>query len=198
MSDTDKREAILLSAFEVFKKKGFHSAKIEDIAKNAGIGKGTIYEYFSSKKEIFEKAFINNLQSGYIETKKIFEDECCFKEKLAKYLEYKYNYITIQSSLAENFLAHGELISRNIKETFFKFMIKHTEDLTKLIEQGIEENVLKENIDKEILVSCILGISNNYIGMNAFFKKDKKLDYNKIIDSLLEGFDKNKEDYNEK
>ena len=50
---TNKRELILAAAQEVFFEKGYHSATSEEIAKRAGIGKGTIYQYFDSKLEIF-------------------------------------------------------------------------------------------------------------------------------------------------
>lgn len=57
-----KREAILKAAAEVFGKKGFHKAKIEDIAQEAGIGKGTVYEYFSSKEQLFRQILIEGME----------------------------------------------------------------------------------------------------------------------------------------
>lgn len=50
-----KREAILAGAFEVFYQKGFYQAKIEDIAQQAGVGKGTVYLYFSSKEHLLRE-----------------------------------------------------------------------------------------------------------------------------------------------
>ena len=54
--ETKKRE-ILQAALEVFSRSGFSKTKMIDVAKTAGIGKGTIYEYFRSKEEIFTEAF---------------------------------------------------------------------------------------------------------------------------------------------
>ena len=48
-----KRQLILRAAAEIFSSKGYHSAKIEDIAQQAGVGKGTVYEYFQSKDQLF-------------------------------------------------------------------------------------------------------------------------------------------------
>jgi AcrR family transcriptional regulator len=44
---------ILKSARELFIKKGFHETTLEEIAHDAEFGKGTIYNYFSSKDELF-------------------------------------------------------------------------------------------------------------------------------------------------
>lgn len=45
---------ILEAALSVFAKKGFAAARMEDIAARAGVTKGTIYLYFSSKDEVFK------------------------------------------------------------------------------------------------------------------------------------------------
>ncbi len=50
----NKRELIIEAAIKVFARDGLEKGKIADIAKEAGIGKGTVYEYFSSKENIFQ------------------------------------------------------------------------------------------------------------------------------------------------
>ena len=52
-----KKNEILLAAMRLFAEKGVVNSKMADIAIAAGIGKGTIYEYFRSKEEIFGEAF---------------------------------------------------------------------------------------------------------------------------------------------
>lgn len=47
-----KRKTIAKSCCELFAKNGFTNISVEMIAKNAGIGKGTIYEYFAKKEDI--------------------------------------------------------------------------------------------------------------------------------------------------
>lgn len=48
-----KRKEILAASMRVFARKGFHRTRMEEVAAQAGIGKGTIYEYFRSKTELF-------------------------------------------------------------------------------------------------------------------------------------------------
>lgn len=52
-----KKDRILEAAIRVFSKNGLKSTKIADIAAAAEIGKGTVYEYFNSKDEIFNATF---------------------------------------------------------------------------------------------------------------------------------------------
>lgn len=53
----DKRERIIEAAARVFARKGFFSASVAEIAAEAGVGKGTIYGYVSSKDDLFFAVF---------------------------------------------------------------------------------------------------------------------------------------------
>ena len=58
-----KKLEIIQAAMKVFAQKGFANTKMSDIAEAAKIGKGTIYEYFKSKDEIFEYVFTHFMES---------------------------------------------------------------------------------------------------------------------------------------
>ena len=56
MSDKERRRAqILQRARDVFARKGYHQAKIDDIVAAAGVARGTFYLYFQDKRSIFEE-----------------------------------------------------------------------------------------------------------------------------------------------
>ena len=61
------REKILKAAREVFMTEGFESATIEKIAKTAGVGLGTAYNYFNSKEDIFILAMADELVDTSVE-----------------------------------------------------------------------------------------------------------------------------------
>src|SRR5580704_4289063 len=50
-----RRDAILEAALDEFSAKGFASARLDDVAKRAGIAKGTIYLYFTDKESLFQE-----------------------------------------------------------------------------------------------------------------------------------------------
>jgi AcrR family transcriptional regulator len=54
----DKKADILNSGRELFNTKGFKYTKVSDIAKMAGIGIGTFYNYYSSKEKLFLEIYI--------------------------------------------------------------------------------------------------------------------------------------------
>ncbi len=50
-----RREAILAAALDEFSSRGFEAARLDDVAKRAGVAKGTIYLYFRDKESLFQE-----------------------------------------------------------------------------------------------------------------------------------------------
>jgi AcrR family transcriptional regulator len=53
MDKAERRLQILHHAREVFARKGYHAAKIDEIVAEAGVARGTFYSYFEDKRSIF-------------------------------------------------------------------------------------------------------------------------------------------------
>jgi AcrR family transcriptional regulator len=51
----ERRQQLLHVARDVFAKRGYHAAKIDDIVVAAGVARGTFYLYFDDKRAIFEE-----------------------------------------------------------------------------------------------------------------------------------------------
>jgi AcrR family transcriptional regulator len=55
MRSAERRETILAAALEEFSGHGFEAARLEDVARRAGVAKGTIYLYFADKEALFQE-----------------------------------------------------------------------------------------------------------------------------------------------
>jgi AcrR family transcriptional regulator len=55
MGKPERRQQILNVARDVFARRGYHAAKIDDIVAAAGVARGTFYLYFDDKRAIFEE-----------------------------------------------------------------------------------------------------------------------------------------------
>ncbi len=62
----EKRSLIMDTALEHFAKEGFHSTTINHIAKHAGISKGLMYNYFSSKDELLAEIIDRSVSEMYL------------------------------------------------------------------------------------------------------------------------------------
>ena len=58
----ERRQELLAAARDVFTRKGYHAATVDDITRAAGVAKGTFYLYFDEKREVFSE-----LVRGFLE-----------------------------------------------------------------------------------------------------------------------------------
>ncbi|MFI3227458.1 MAG: TetR/AcrR family transcriptional regulator [Clostridia bacterium] len=83
-----KRDLILQNAIEIFCDNGFERTTISGVAKQAGIGKGTVYEYFKSKEELFAscvQTMLDYYNKGFMD---ILNQDISFREKLSEYFKH--------------------------------------------------------------------------------------------------------------
>lgn len=66
----EKMEAILRAASAVFARKPFHEVRTDEIAAEAGVGKGTLYRYFPTKEDLFYATLV----AGFDEMDLVLED----------------------------------------------------------------------------------------------------------------------------
>src|SRR5436190_22459456 len=55
MNKSERRQALLRAARDVFATKGYHDAKVDDIVALAKVAKGTFYLYFPDKRSVFSE-----------------------------------------------------------------------------------------------------------------------------------------------
>lgn len=83
----EKKNMIADAAFEVFMEKGYMATRIIDIAKKAGMGKGTFYEYFESKESVLLFLIDNRIMTEYKAQLDEVNRAETVKEKLRAYID---------------------------------------------------------------------------------------------------------------
>ncbi len=89
-----RQQLILDAAIQVFAKKGFHQATMDDVAQEAELGKGTLYYYFKSKEEILLKLLEENTRSFFEQILHAIDSETDFIQTVRKVLLFYASYFT--------------------------------------------------------------------------------------------------------
>ncbi len=133
-----KEELILAAAGGLFSYYGIKKTTVEDIAKKAKIGKGTIYSYFKSKEDIFE-AFIDAEVSG-MEGKlnAEIENPVTASGKLKAFVKFHMNAIKKFSGFFPRF--HEEYLEYYgyIEKIRKKYDKEEQEQIEKILTWGVE------------------------------------------------------------
>jgi AcrR family transcriptional regulator len=70
-----RREAILSAALDEFSARGFAAARLDDVAKRAGVAKGTIYLHFRDKDALFQE-IVRSMMGPFVGTLEIGRASC--------------------------------------------------------------------------------------------------------------------------
>jgi AcrR family transcriptional regulator len=91
-SGEQRRNAILTAARAVFARKGYENTVVEDIAGEAGIGKGTLYLYFPSKEQIYLAALTEDARVLDQETHRAIAEAGSWQAALRSYVQVRLRY----------------------------------------------------------------------------------------------------------
>lgn len=189
MSLKEKRqEEIIYAAMNVFSKSGFENSKMEDIALEAGIGKATIYGYFSSKRELFEEMISYNMSEYKKELSKIIVEQNSFPEKLESLFRYHARFIDQNLDIFQ-LMNSGRILSDSMKKQLIKEQKVFLELIEKMVKTGAVRGEIRKNINEEAAALCILGSINHFASKKIFIDKMDvdNIDSRILIDIFMEG-----------
>lgn len=197
-----KRDLILNAAFELFISKGYLDTKIIDIADAAGIGKGTVYEYFESKDAIFFELFKTKVAAGYEHLSELPDKDVPCEIKLKEYLDielentsrYTFNKnFFMDMMMKSDAFRNPDLIHSIHKLVRNKFSILH-----RIIEEGINKGEFRHT-DPALTAVSVMGAVNFFIsidfsplGHEEFLPVKTARDWNReeFLDLILNGLKK--------
>ncbi|MGI5867212.1 MAG: TetR/AcrR family transcriptional regulator [Syntrophaceticus schinkii] len=133
-----KREQILDAAATLFADKGFYAATVEEIASRAGIGKSTVYEYFSSKDHIFQETLKEGLESYMEAMKGRLKQPCSVRDVLTAIGTAHFNFIKERTHIARILADEYNSQSPWAMELLLQLRERRILMFASLISQGIE------------------------------------------------------------
>jgi len=100
---SSRRKAILRAARDVFDEKGYAAATVDEIAQKAGISKGSIYNYFNNKEDLFAEVFTEAFEIEHADVDRLVREQLPAAERLRRLLDYVFDRL-------ESFTRSGKLV----------------------------------------------------------------------------------------
>ncbi|MDN5348075.1 MAG: hypothetical protein PWP65_1639 [Clostridia bacterium] len=152
-----KRQIILEAAAKVFAAKGFYRATIEEIALAAGVGKGTVYEYFRSKKDLFERLLTEGSLAHLAPLQEVLTRAATTREKLElifrTFLHFAYNH----RDLARLLLTERPPLGAEFCSWVYQQRLEKIKLFTALVEAGIKGGELNP-VNPSLAATLIFGV----------------------------------------
>ena len=161
-----RRADILRAAYMDFRESGFDRARMENIARRAGIGKSTIYEYFQSKTDLLEAVMDWMIEKNRAELYAIFTADTSFRDMVDAYLEHMHD--LVQTALLGMMTLRGnepvfEAVHSRV-EHFGDFLVKN---ITEAIRRAVARGEVSEKIDPTAAALLVTSTFSPLIGPRA-------------------------------
>ena len=139
---TQKENSLLNSAFELFTNKGIKDTSIQEIADNAGVGKGTFYLYFKDKYDIQEQLITRKSNKLFNDAlKKMYKQEIKkFDEQIIFIINYVIDELT-KNPILLRFLSKN--LSYGVYNSKFNHLIDDKLGIKEMFLNGVKENNIK-------------------------------------------------------
>ena len=184
--------SLLDAALDVFFEKGFASARLEDIAARAGVSKGTVYLYFTSKEDVFD-ALIRAIPQANVEQMRALAGDPSIPadELLGRVLRFIGGVMRDPRMIKFPRLILGEAGNfPKLAETYKREVISRVSAiLARIIERGIEEGRLRRVDPQHAAYAAIAPILFVAIWRTTFEQFDATpLDADAFIEQHIETF----------
>ncbi len=194
-----KRKDIIDAAERVFFSKGYESASMDELAREAEFSKRTVYVYFSSKEQIYFEIMIRGYKLLIKMIDKSFQESCpqnaleelhCifftffgFSEDYPEYFKAIMEYETKRSGSSDGVEDESKAECYRLGEQIFGYLYH-------ALQRGVEEGSLYSKLEIEksalILWACTVGVFNTGERKGNYLKDYHQIDSK---DFVMESFD---------
>ena len=178
----DKKEIIIKVSQKLFARFGLLKTTVDEIAKLARVGKGTIYHYFTSKEEIFAEVIDQEEQFLKKQIKDAIDGETTAEKKLRAFIltkmECMKNLANYYSALKDEYLDHYSFIEKVRQKNFEE----DRKVVMAILKDGIKKSVFEvknPGLTSLAVVSALKGLEYSWT------IEDSMVDIEKSLDNLL-------------
>ena len=151
----DKRRLILDAAIRVFARKGFHAARVGDVAEEAGVAYGLVYHYFGSKEDLLRTIFHRTWSRMLEAVEQVEAEGAPAREQLAAVAQIVLGAWDTDPDLVRVLVrevARSPQLGREVDELEHAFAA-----LERIVRRGQERGELRDGLDPRIAALILYG-----------------------------------------
>ncbi|HNR67094.1 MAG TPA: TetR/AcrR family transcriptional regulator [bacterium] len=182
-----KREKILKAAVKIFARDGFFNAKMEEIARLAGVATGTTYLYFENKDDllisIFEEEMIPIISNM---TREINKAETAV-DKLHAFINHHLELVKNKPDMAQLLEVELRQSSKFIHGYSGSKFREYLNLISSVFEEGQQRGIFRSDIQPTIFKQVLFGALDQ-ISTNYTLSRSKKIDLNESAEQIANIF----------
>lgn len=154
---TEVKEKIVQAAITTFSKYGYDKTRMDDIAKSAKLGKGTLYLYFKSKEELFYAISENSIKELKEQLSKLFSKKEDLVHDAEKFYDQYRNLIHDSEKVSFEMIAES---SRNpkLRKALYEQRMKVYGIVIDYLRRQIEKGFFRKDMDVNAIASGLVAL----------------------------------------
>ena len=174
-------EEVLHSAANIFFAKGFHATSIEDVARDVGMLKGSLYYYIKSKDDLLFRLLMAGIEDGDAFIARQIDLKGDPVEQLEQAIRAQIDYIVQNRVPFGLFLHEFDSLSGKRQHKLISVMSRYNSRFVELVRRGQQQGKLVEG-EPWIVVNGILGMCN---WLYRWYDADQEADSARIKDIFV-------------
>ncbi|MBS4534921.1 TetR/AcrR family transcriptional regulator [Clostridium sp. D2Q-14] len=186
---SQKEIDIIEGSVKVFSKKGYYKAKMQDIANEASVGKGTLYEYFNGKRHLFEEMIMYSINNYGDKLKEVINESTDLIDTLNDIARFHGKFINDHLDMAQNIVNSSIDISDDMRNKVISTRDILLSEMVKYIKKIKQKGLIREDVNERVLVIGFFGTLNQFYTdqINMKKKKFEDIDPYPVINIILNG-----------
>lgn len=176
------RDDILLAAAQIFRRKGFHGASMQDIADAVGLQKATLYHHVRSKQEILLELLDRALDLLIADLEAIVAREGSAGAKLRQAIHSYLARLSEQADLASVLILEYRSLEPDLRRRHISRRDKFESLWRRILRQGMEKGEFR-SLDERIAGAALLGVQNWSI---TWFRPNGRLSTAELADQFAD------------
>jgi len=151
----EKRRLILRAAITVFARAGYHTSRVADVAKEAGVAYGLVYHYFGSKEDLLEAIFRRTWSRMLEAVEEVERSDAPAREQLAAVARIVLGAWQVDPDLVRVLVrevARSPQLGREVDEIAHAFAA-----LERLVARGQERGELRADVEPRLAAWIVYG-----------------------------------------
>jgi len=157
-----RTEVILVSAMEVFSECGFYEADVDEIARRANVGKGTVYNHFGNKRKLFLSVVEWGLETLKDKILTAVGNITGVQEQINRALFVYFEFFEHHKNFFRVLIQERSIFRERVEKKFTEKYFAHLHLLENAIKKGIESGEMKK-VDPHQCALLLIGMSNALI-----------------------------------
>jgi AcrR family transcriptional regulator len=153
--EREKRRVILRAAITVFARSGYHTSRVSDVAKEAGVAYGLVYHYFGSKEDLLETVFRRTWSRMLEAVEEVEQSDTTAREQIAGVARIVLGAWQVDPELVRVLVrevARSPQLGREVDEIAHAFQA-----LERIVVRGQERGELRTDVEPRLAAWILYG-----------------------------------------